>query len=128
MRVITPHPGEAARMLDMPISDIQADRPAALRMLAQKYNCQVVLKGLHTLTGSASGEIFLNSSGNPYLAQGGSGDVLAGFLGGILAQPKLIQTLDRAISYAMWRHGEEADRLPAQAEGWGMDELIGQLK
>jgi len=128
VRVITPHPGEAARMLDMPISDIQADRPAALRMLAQKYNCQVVLKGLHTLTGSASGEIFLNSSGNPYLAQGGSGDVLAGFLGGILAQPKLIQTLDRAISYAIWRHGEEADRLPAQAEGWGMDELIGQLK
>ena len=80
-RVITPHPGEAGRLLKMTAGQIQANRPEALRELSKLFgNCLVVLKGHQTLIGRSSGEIFVNSSGNPHLAQGGAGDVLAGLL------------------------------------------------
>src|SRR5688500_20278920 len=88
--VLTQHPGEAARLLGTKTSVVQENRVGALRQISSKYgNCWVVLKGHQTLIGRNSGEVFLNSSGGPYLAQGGSGDVLAGFLGGVLAEAKL---------------------------------------
>ena len=81
IRVVTPHPGEAARMLNTTVPQVQADRPGALRELSHRFgNCWVVLKGHQTLVGRSEGEIFANSSGNPHLAQGGSGDALAGFI------------------------------------------------
>ena len=76
-RVLTPHPGEAARLLGTKPSAIQENRVSALREISGKFgNCWVVLKGHQTLIGRNSGELFINSSGDPYLAQGGSGDVL----------------------------------------------------
>jgi ADP-dependent NAD(P)H-hydrate dehydratase / NAD(P)H-hydrate epimerase len=86
-RVLTPHPGEAARLLGTKPAGIQEDRVAALRAISGKFgNCWVVLKGYQTLIGRNNGEVFVNSSGDAFLAQGGAGDVLAGFLGGLLAQ------------------------------------------
>ena len=90
----------------------------------------VVLKGHQTLVGASEHMVSVNSSGNPHLAQGGSGDVLAGFVGGWIAQPRF-QTSEMAataVRYAVWRHGQAADRMPPQFDGWGMDELIRHLK
>ncbi|MBL67113.1 MAG: NAD(P)H-hydrate dehydratase [Verrucomicrobiales bacterium] len=127
-RIVTPHPGEAARLLETSTDKIQADRPGALRLLAQRLGCRVVLKGNHTLIGEREGSIGVNSSGNPFLSQGGSGDVLAGFLAGWLAQPKLQGKLDQLTAYAVWKHGAAADALSAAGRDiWGMDELVAEL-
>jgi NAD(P)H-hydrate repair Nnr-like enzyme with NAD(P)H-hydrate dehydratase domain len=83
----------------------------------------VVLKGRHTVVGGAAGIVTINSSGNPGLAQGGTGDVLAGYLGGILAQPPLGHDLGRAIRYAVWRHGAAADELELRSSGWTAEDL-----
>ena len=97
---MTPHPGEAARLLNWTTQKVQANRLAAVRELSQKYgHCWVVLKGHQTLIGHCDGEVFVNSSGNPHLAQGGSGDLLAGFMAGLLAQPAL--QADVAIDLAL---------------------------
>jgi len=118
-RVITPHPGEAARLLDCRIQDIEADRPKALRELSALFGgTMVVLKGCHSLVGSSEGIITLNSSGNPYLAQGGAGDVLAGYLGGLLAQPAMQQDVLKTIRYGVWKHGLAAEALQEKYKGW----------
>jgi hydroxyethylthiazole kinase-like uncharacterized protein yjeF len=128
LRVITPHPGEAARLLDITVGKVQADRPATLRELAEKLGCHVILKGNQTLSGGVTGRILCNSTGNPSLAQGGSGDVLAGFLGGLLAQPRLIESPGRTLAHSIWKHGLAADCLTQECAGWGMEELIFALK
>lgn len=127
-RVLTPHPGEAARLLGTKASVIQENRVAALREISAKYgNCWVVLKGHQTLVGRSSGEVFFNSSGDAFLAQGGAGDVLAGFLGGLLAQPKLqVQPL-KTIRYAVWAHGAAAEALTATHRTWTVEELLGKI-
>ena len=110
VRVITPHPGEAARLLGVTAKEVQANRVAALRQLSRRFShCYVVLKGNHTLVGRAAGHIFINSSGNPLLAQGGSGDLLAGYLAGLLAQPACQNDPLTAIRFAVWQHGAAAD-------------------
>ena len=125
LRVITPHPGEAARMLNTTTPLVQADRPAALRELSRRFGgCWVVLKGHHTLIGRSEGEIFMNPSGNPYLAQGGSGDVLAGFIGGLLAQPDLQADAGKTIRYAVWQHGAAADKLQTSRSNWIVEDLV----
>jgi hydroxyethylthiazole kinase-like uncharacterized protein yjeF len=129
VRVVTPHPGEAARMLNSTVPQMQADRPRALRELSRRFgNCWVVLKGHQTLIGRAEGEIFVNSSGNPHLAQGGSGDVLAGFIAGFLAQSRLCGTdVEKTIRYAVWQHGAAADELQAKRANWVVEDLVGEL-
>ncbi len=69
----------------------------------------MVLKGHHTLVGRADGPIFINGSGNPLLAQGGSGDLLGGYLAGLLAQPACQKDALTAIRFAVWQHGAAAD-------------------
>ncbi len=124
-RIITPHPGEAARMLGIKANAVQENRVGALRDLSNKYgNCWVVLKGHHTLIGRSSGEIFVNSSGNAFLAQGGSGDVLAGYLGGLLAQPRLQAQPLKAIRYGVWQHGAAADFLTDRKKAWTIEDLL----
>jgi NAD(P)H-hydrate epimerase len=128
IRVITPHPGEAARLLGIPVEDVQANRPANLRALSQQHgDCWVVLKGRHTLIGKATGDIFINSSGNPFLAQGGSGDVLAGFLSGLLAQTPFQATLMKTLRFGVWEHGHIADRLNETRKNWTPEDLINEL-
>jgi NAD(P)H-hydrate repair Nnr-like enzyme with NAD(P)H-hydrate dehydratase domain len=87
----------------------------------------VVLKGNQTLIGRQAGEIFVNPSGNPHLAQGGSGDVLAGFIGGLLGQPALQADIGKTIRFAVWKHGNAADALQATRTNWVVEDLIAEL-
>jgi len=128
IRVMTPHPGEAARLLKLATVTVQADRAAALRKLSKQWgNCWVVLKGHQTLIGRSKGDLFINSSGNPHLAQGGSGDVLAGYLGGLLAQRQLQADPTTALRYGVWQHGAAADRLSDERTNWTIENLLDAL-
>lgn len=127
-RVITPHPGEAARLLSCTVAEVQKDRMAALRSLSRKFgNAWVVLKGRHTLIGGVEGEIFVNGSGDSGLAQGGTGDLLAGLIGGWLAQPGVHRDPLLALRYAVWEHGAAAERLTARRANWIVEELAAEL-
>lgn len=128
LRVITPHPGEAARLLKSTAAQVQADRVVALRELSRRLgNTWVVLKGHQTLVGRSEGEIFVNPSGNPFLGQGGSGDTLSGYLGGLLAQPELQNDPLQMIRYAVWQHGASADMLSQTRPNWVVEDLIDAL-
>ena len=128
IRVMTPHPGEAGRMLGSSAASVQADRVPALRELSKQWgDCFVVLKGHQTLVGRATGKIFVNSSGNPWLAQGGSGDLLGGYLAGLLAQPDWQNDPLTTIRYAVWKHGAAADRLSAAQANWTVEDLSRHL-
>ena len=127
-RVITPHPGEAARMLGTSAAEIQTDRVQALRTLSKRFSeCWVVLKGHQTLIGGASGQIFVNPTGNPYLAQGGSGDVLSGYLAGLLTQPELQRNPSLTLRYGVWQHGAAADLLQQVQPNWVVEDLVSHL-
>ncbi len=84
--VMTPHPGEAARLLETTTADVQADRFAAVRGLARKYGAVVVLKGGGSLVADPEGRVAACPWGNPGMASGGMGDVLTGVIAGLLAQ------------------------------------------
>lgn len=128
VRVLTPHPGEAARMINWPVTKIQSQRVAAVRELSKKYGgAWIVLKGHQTLIGRAEGEIFVNPSGNPHLAQGGSGDLLAGFIAGLLAQPALRADVEKVLRYAVWQHGAAADELQSARANWTVEELAATM-
>ena len=109
--VLTPHPGEAARLLGCSVAQIQTDRPAAAQELAERYGCVAVLKGSGTLIAAPGREMLHNPTGNPGLARGGSGDVLAGMLAALLAQG--LAPFDAA-ACAVWLHGAAADRCAAR--------------
>jgi NAD(P)H-hydrate epimerase len=85
MLVLTPHPGEMARLLSCTPRDIQADRPKAALALAQRVNAVVVLKGAGTLVSDGK-RLYENRTGNPGMATGGTGDVLAGLIGALIGQ------------------------------------------
>ena len=115
-------------MLNTTAAQVQADRPRSVREISRRFgNCWVVLKGHQNLIGRSEGEIFVNSSGNPHLAQGGSGDALAGFLAGLLAQPALQTDVERTIRYAVWQHGAAADELLAKRANWVVEDLVNEL-
>jgi NAD(P)H-hydrate epimerase len=128
IRVVTPHPGEAAAMLRTTNAEVLADRESCVREISRDHGgCWVVLKGRHTLIGRSEGPLCFNSSGNPELAQGGSGDILAGYLGGELAQPRLRRDVSRTLRHAVWEHGRAADALRERDGAWGMHELLSEL-
>ncbi len=84
--ILTPHPGEAARLLGISTFDVQQDRIKAALLLKQKYGGVIVLKGAGTIIVTQEGEIAVNANANPALATAGTGDVLSGVIGGLLAQ------------------------------------------
>ena len=128
VRVLTPHPGEAARLLRCSPQQVQANRLAAVRNISKRFgNCWVVLKGYLTLIGRSTGDVYVNPSGNPHLAQGGSGDVLAGYLAGLLAQPELRADVLQTVRYGVWQHGAAADTLQASRPGWVVEDLLATL-
>ena len=126
-RVITPHPGEAGRLLGITAAEVQADRLGSLRRLAARHEATVILKGHQTLIGSSKGPVYLNSVGNPGLAQGGTGDVLAGYLTGLLAQPDGRRDVLATCLRAAWDHGRTADLLEAEDQGWTAEDLVHHL-
>jgi NAD(P)H-hydrate epimerase len=84
--VLTPHPGEMARLLGRPVAEVQADRLGIARAFAIAHGVVLVLKGARTLVSTPDGVVRVNPSGNPGMATGGTGDVLSGMLGAFLAQ------------------------------------------
>jgi ADP-dependent NAD(P)H-hydrate dehydratase / NAD(P)H-hydrate epimerase len=112
--VATPHPAEAARLLQCTTADVQADRVGAAVRLASVLHAQVVLKGAGSIVARPEGTFDINASGNPALATAGSGDVLAGLLGALLAQG-----VDAALALriGVCLHGAAADMLVASGVG-----------
>lgn len=113
--ILTPHPGEMARLTGMSTTRIQQDRMTAARNLAQQTKTYVVLKGAQTLISSPDGQIFINPTGNPGMASGGMGDVLTGLITGMLSQGH--PPLD-ACRIGVYLHGLAADMLSRKAP-WG---------
>jgi ADP-dependent NAD(P)H-hydrate dehydratase / NAD(P)H-hydrate epimerase len=112
--VITPHPGEAARLLGSSIAEVEADRIAAARTLAAQTRAVVVLKGARTIVcdgATGDGLCAINPTGGPALATGGSGDVLAGAIGALLAQGLSAADAARAGTYVHGAAGEALARV-----------------
>jgi hydroxyethylthiazole kinase-like uncharacterized protein yjeF len=110
--ILTPHPGEAARLLNCSTVEIQQDRFASVSAIRAKYDGITILKGAGTLIASED-EIAVSTTGNPGMASGGMGDVLAGVIAGLLAQGL---SLKIAAQQGVYRHGEAAD-LAAEKDG-----------
>ncbi|OBV37822.1 bifunctional ADP-dependent NAD(P)H-hydrate dehydratase/NAD(P)H-hydrate epimerase [Janthinobacterium psychrotolerans] len=112
--ILTPHPLEAARLLDMTVAEVQADRLACARQLAAQLGVIVVLKGSGTVIAAQDGGVVINNTGSPALSTAGTGDVLAGLCGSLLAQgwPEWEAALG-----AVWLHGAAADALVASGAG-----------
>ena len=106
--VLTPHPGEAGRLLASASRQIQADRLGAVRALARQTRAVVVLKGAHTLVAEPGGTVVANPTGTPLLATAGSGDVLAGLLAALLGGGLAPRA---AAVAAAWLHGAAAEAL-----------------
>lgn len=105
--VITPHPGEMSRLTGMSIAEIQADRVEIARKFAREHELIVVLKGHRTLIASPDGEVWVNATGNPGMATGGTGDVLTGVVAGLIAQyPRRVL---EATTLAVYLHGLAGD-------------------
>ena len=109
--ILTPHPLEAARLLNQPVELVQANRIAAAQTLAKQWNCVVILKGSGSVIAHADGRVVINTTGNPALATAGTGDVLAGCCGALLAQANS-SAWDAGLA-STWCHGKAADTLAA---------------
>ena len=105
--VITPHPGEMSRLTGMTIADIGANRLDVARKFARDHELIVVLKGHRTLIASPDGQVWVNPSGNPGMATGGTGDVLTGMVAGLIAQHP--QSALEATALAVYLHGLAGD-------------------
>jgi len=105
--VITPHPGEMARLAGISTADVQANRLEVARRFAREHGVTVVLKGARTLVAHCDGRVAVNTTGNPGMAKGGSGDLLTGMVAGLLAQHK--DQPKTAVEAAVFLHGLAAD-------------------
>ena len=115
--VLTPHPGEAARLLDISVEKVQAARPQAAQELAKKFHCSVVLKGARSLCITRDGKMHVNNSGNPGMSSAGMGDVLTGMVAAFIAQG---MEADEALLLAVHLHGAAGDALAQQGITIGM--------
>jgi len=105
--VLTPHPGEMARLVGKSVAEIQANRLKVARDFAEKNGVTLVLKGWRTLIAHPDGAVAVNTTGNPGMAKGGSGDMLTGLIAGMLAQYQ--NETARAVEAAVYLHGLAAD-------------------
>ncbi|MCP4118104.1 MAG: NAD(P)H-hydrate dehydratase [Desulfobacteraceae bacterium] len=114
--VITPHPGEMARLCKSSTREIQADRLGTARRFAKEYNVIVVLKGAGTIIALPNGRAFLSTTGNPGMASAGMGDVLTGMIASLAAQGMALE--DAAVA-GVYIHGLCGDRLARERGGFG---------
>jgi NAD(P)H-hydrate epimerase len=117
-RVLTPHPGEMARLLGGTVADVQRDRVGVARAFATTHGVHLVLKGARTLIASPDGRVLVNPTGNAGMASGGTGDVLTGILGACLARGIDVA---HAAPAAVYLHGLAGD---VAAERMGEEALI----
>lgn len=115
--VITPHPGEMARLCGLTAAEVNAGREGIAAGYARAEDCVVVLKGHRTIVAGPQGEVFVNPTGNPGLSRGGSGDILAGMIAGLAAQG--LSPLDAAVC-GVWLHGAAADQCAKRLGQYGM--------
>lgn len=112
--LLTPHPGEAATLLETDVATIEADRISAAQQIATRYNATVVLKGCGSVIATPDGQWWINTTGNPGMASAGMGDVLTGIITGLLAQG---MAPTQALCAAVWLHGAAADVCVESGDG-----------
>ncbi|HXA82395.1 MAG TPA: NAD(P)H-hydrate dehydratase [Methylomirabilota bacterium] len=122
--VMTPHPGEMARLCGFATPEVQADRIRIAVEFAGKWNAVVLLKGYHTVIAAPNGDVFVNTTGNAGLAKGGSGDVLTGLLAALIAQFGA-QDLYRVVALGAYLHGRAAELVSAEGDESGV--LAGEV-
>lgn len=110
--ILTPHPAEMARLLHCSVADVQCDRVAAAKTAAERFHAVAVLKGHRTVVADESGLLYINENGNAGMATAGSGDVLAGIIGGLLAQG--LSPAEAAIG-GVYLHGAAGDAAAKQS-------------
>lgn len=120
--VLTPHPGEMGRLLRIPTAEVQADRIGIARSYAARHKVTLVLKGSRTVVASPDGQVYLNTTGNPGMSTGGTGDALTGVIASLLAQGLSSQ---QAACFGVWLHGRAGDE--ARAERGTQTLLAGDL-
>jgi len=120
--IITPHPGEMARLVGTSIEEVQANRLEVARTFASTHHVYVVLKGHRTLIATPDGTVYINPTGNPGMATGGTGDVLAGMIGAMLAQ---LLDAEAACKLAVYLHGMAGDL--AQADEGEVSMVAGDV-
>lgn len=120
--VLTPHPGEMARLMGTSVTDVQSRRLEVVQEAASKFGCTVVLKGAHTVVAAPDGRVRLSPFANPLLATAGSGDVLSGIIGGYLAQG--LEPFEAA-SLGVYMHAAVGEALRAEMGDSGL--LAGEI-
>ncbi|WP_122928620.1 NAD(P)H-hydrate dehydratase, partial [Pseudomonas viridiflava] len=123
--VITPHPGEAARLLGISTQEVQNDRAAAAHALARKFNAVCVLKGSGSLIADVDGRLALCDRGHPAMASAGLGDVLAGLTGALVAQH--MSAFDAAC-LAVWLHASAGQKIGASGRGMAASDIIPAIR
>ena len=123
--VMTPHPGEAARLLGISTEQVQADRPAAARALVEKYSAVCVLKGAGSLIAGLEGQLARCDLGHPAMATAGLGDVLAGVIGAFMAQG--MAAFDAAC-LAVWLHASAGEQQGTLGRGLAATDLIPAIR
>jgi NAD(P)H-hydrate epimerase len=113
-RVLTPHPGEMARLTGKTTAEVQADRIGVARAYAMEHACTLVLKGQRTVIAFPDGRVWINPTGTPAMGTGGTGDILTGLTAGLLAQ--FPDRPDQAVGAAVYLHGR-AGELGAEVLG-----------
>ena len=109
--ILTPHPGEMARLINKDTATVNRDRVGTARTFAMQHRCHVVLKGARTVIATSEGKVFINPTGNPGMASGGMGDVLAGILAALLGQGF---SPEDAMKLGVYLHGFVGDRVAAE--------------
>lgn len=125
--VLTPHPGEMARLLGIPVAAVQGDRLGVARSTAQDWGVWLVLKGADTIIAAPDGRAWINATGNAGLASGGSGDLLTGIIAGLWTQG---WPTESAVRVGVWMHGAAADNSAASEGMAGLvaSDLLPQIR
>lgn len=108
MLAITPHPGEMSRLRGITTAEVQSRRMEIAKKAAADWNCYAILKGHQTITATPAGAVYVNSTGNPGMGTGGTGDVLTGILSGLTAQYGA-ENWEETLAFGVWLHGFAGD-------------------
>jgi hydroxyethylthiazole kinase-like uncharacterized protein yjeF len=119
IRILTPHPGEMGRLVGKSTKEVQADRLTLAQNLSSQSGAAIVLKGDRTIIAFPDGETWVNPTGSPAFAKGGTGDILTGIIAGLVAQHP--QDWKRAVVAAVWLHGRAGELAGAH---WGEESTL----